>query len=132
MLRTHALVLSAVFASSVLAGDRVAVRHLSQRSRGVLARHVVGRGHNALLLELPEPIQNQVEVGILPPATAYEISKIEDESEQAELAAQVVRNKLSRQETARVVRELASRSKHAGFADTIQLIARRLGIKVAP
>jgi ParB family chromosome partitioning protein len=57
------------------------------------------------LLELPEPIQNQVEVGILPPATAYEISKIEDESEQAELAAQVVRNKLSRQETARVVRE---------------------------
>jgi ParB family chromosome partitioning protein len=57
------------------------------------------------LLELPEPIQNQVEVGILPPATAYEISKIEDESEQAELAARVVRDKLSRQETARVVRE---------------------------
>src|SRR3954466_7292759 len=49
------------------------------------------------LLELPEPIQNQVEVGILPPATAYEISKIEDESEQAELAARVVRDKLSRQ-----------------------------------
>ena len=57
------------------------------------------------LLELPEPVQTQVESGILPPATAYEISKVADESEQAELAAQVVREKLSRQDTARVVRE---------------------------
>ena len=30
------------------------------------------------LLELPEPVQTQVESGILPPATAYEISKVED------------------------------------------------------
>ena len=57
------------------------------------------------LLELPEPVQTQVESGILPPATAYEISKVEDQGEQAELAAQVVREKLSRQDTARVVRE---------------------------
>src|SRR3954469_15807154 len=57
------------------------------------------------LLELPAPVQTQVESGILPPATAYEISKVEDQGEQAELAAQVVREKLSRQDTARVVRE---------------------------
>lgn len=57
------------------------------------------------LLDLPEPVQNQVEGGILPPATAYEISKVEDEEEQTELAARVVREKLSRQDTARVVRE---------------------------
>lgn len=57
------------------------------------------------LLELPEPIQFQVEGGILPPATAYEISKIEDQGEQAELAARVVRENLSRQDTARVVQD---------------------------
>jgi ParB family transcriptional regulator, chromosome partitioning protein len=57
------------------------------------------------LLELPESVQTQVEGGILPPATAYEISKIEDQAEQAELAARVVNEKLSRQDTARVVRE---------------------------
>jgi ParB family chromosome partitioning protein len=57
------------------------------------------------LLELPGTIQAQVESGNLPPATAYEISKLGDESEQAELADQVVRGKLSRQDTARAVRE---------------------------
>ena len=57
------------------------------------------------LLELPEAIQAQVEGGSLPPATAYEISKIDGEAEQAELADRVVREKLSRQDTARVVRE---------------------------
>ncbi len=57
------------------------------------------------LLELPEPVQGQVEGGVLPPATAYEISKIDDPDEQEKLAEQVVRDKLSRQDTARVVRE---------------------------
>lgn len=57
------------------------------------------------LLELPESVQAQVEGGILPPATAYEISKVSDQAEQAELADRVVREKLSRQDTARVVRE---------------------------
>src|SRR3954470_17114577 len=57
------------------------------------------------LLQLPESVQTQVEGGILPPATAYEISKIEDQAEQTELAARVVHEKLSRQDTARVVRE---------------------------
>lgn len=56
------------------------------------------------LLELPETVQTQVERGILSPATAYEISKIRDQSEQSELAARVVQDKLSRQETAQAVR----------------------------
>src|SRR3954453_19452616 len=57
------------------------------------------------LLELPESVQTHVEGGTLPPATAYEISKLEDEEAQAALAARVVREKLSRQDTARAVRE---------------------------
>jgi ParB family chromosome partitioning protein len=68
------------------------------------------------LLELPVPVQTEVDRGVLPPATAYEISKIEDKIEQAELAAQVIEQKLSRQDTARVVRERreakASEKKH--------------------
>ena len=57
------------------------------------------------LLELPEQVQDQVQGGTLPAATAYEISKIEDPVEQEKLAERVVRDKLSRQDTARVVRE---------------------------
>src|SRR5262249_14590854 len=57
------------------------------------------------LLELPEQIQDHVEGGILPPATAYEISKIDDPREQEKLAERVLRDKLSRQDTARAVRE---------------------------
>ena len=57
------------------------------------------------LLELPDPVQERVEQGILPPATAYEISKVDDRAEQEALAERVVREKLTRQDTARAVRE---------------------------
>lgn len=55
------------------------------------------------LLDLPEAVQDQVELGILPPATAYEISKVPDRSDQAALAERVVAEKLTRQDTARAV-----------------------------
>jgi ParB family chromosome partitioning protein len=57
------------------------------------------------LLEMPESVQAQVERGDLPTWTAYEIAKVEDLAEQAELAARVVSEGLSRAETAEVVRQ---------------------------
>jgi ParB family chromosome partitioning protein len=57
------------------------------------------------LLDLPSVVQSHVEQGILPPATAYEISKVENPNEQAELAARVVTEHLSRAETVEAVRE---------------------------
>ncbi len=60
------------------------------------------------LLELPAPVQEQVEQGFLAPATAYEISKIVDRGEQEELATRVVRDKLTREATSRAVRERKS------------------------
>ncbi len=57
------------------------------------------------LLSLPEPIQDEVDKGALSPATAYEISKIDNPDEQAELAGQVAEQKLTRKDTAQIVRE---------------------------
>jgi ParB family chromosome partitioning protein len=65
------------------------------------------------LLELPSPVQEQVEQGTLPPSTAYEISKVEDPAAQAELAARVVSEGLSRQETVAAVRRSASKPARA-------------------
>ena len=55
------------------------------------------------LLELPPPVQEQVEQGTLPPSTAYEIAKIADPTEQAELAARVLAEGMTRSETAAAV-----------------------------
>ncbi len=56
------------------------------------------------MLDLPEPIQEQVEQGTLAPGTAYELSKIDDRDTQAEVAAQAVASRLSRDEVAATVR----------------------------
>jgi ParB family chromosome partitioning protein len=61
------------------------------------------------LLDLPEPVQQQVEQGSLTPATAYEISKIGDLDVQQTLAEQVVTQGLTRDATAAAVRNAASR-----------------------
>jgi hypothetical protein len=50
-----------------------------------------------------------VEQGALAPATAYEISKVEDPAAQTELAARVVAEGLSRQETVAEVRRAVGR-----------------------
>ena len=60
------------------------------------------------LLDLPDTVQAQVEQGTLPPATAYEVSKIADPAEQAELAARVVDENLSRAEVVEAVRARAT------------------------
>jgi ParB family chromosome partitioning protein len=65
------------------------------------------------LLELPVAVQDQVERGEMSPATAYEVTKIEDPEERAEVAARVVSEGLSRAETIEAVKR-ASPSKKAG------------------
>ena len=62
------------------------------------------------LLELPEPVQEQVERGALAPATAYEIGKVEDPETQREIADRVVSEHLSRAETIAAVRAAAESS----------------------
>lgn len=51
------------------------------------------------ILDLPDAVQHQVEAGALSPATAYEISKVEDPRQQEALAARVVTEKLTREQT---------------------------------
>jgi ParB family chromosome partitioning protein len=59
------------------------------------------------LLDLPATVQEQVEQGALPPATAYEVSKLDDPAEQVTLAQRVVAEKLSRAQTADAVKRAA-------------------------
>jgi ParB family transcriptional regulator, chromosome partitioning protein len=62
------------------------------------------------LLELPAAVQEQVEQGALPPATAYEVSKLADPAAQAEVAGRVVAEGLSRAEAIEAVRAASGRS----------------------
>jgi ParB family chromosome partitioning protein len=62
------------------------------------------------LLDLPEPVQERVEQGTLPPATAYEIGKVDDPEIQQELADRVVSEGLSRTEAMEAVRVAAKRA----------------------
>jgi ParB family transcriptional regulator, chromosome partitioning protein len=67
------------------------------------------------LLELPEPIQASVEAGELAPSTAYAIAKLDDPAAQAEVAARVVAEGLSRAETVEAVRQVASKPRAGGI-----------------
>ncbi|WP_422932133.1 ParB/RepB/Spo0J family partition protein [Singulisphaera sp. PoT] len=67
--------------------------------------------HALRLLELPAEVQSKVEEGVLPPSTAYEISKVPDPEVQRDLADQVVSRNLSRAETAEQVRRVALKTK---------------------
>ena len=62
------------------------------------------------LLALPPAVQDLVERETLSPATAYEVSKLDDPEAQAEVAARVVAEGLSRSETIEAVRQAAGRS----------------------
>jgi ParB family chromosome partitioning protein len=66
------------------------------------------------LLELPAPVQTAVDNGELPPSTAYEITKVEDPVEQAELAARVVSERLTRAETVEAVKASAKPARAKG------------------
>ena len=68
------------------------------------------------LLDLPASVQEKVEQGALPPATAYEVSKLADPAIQSEVAARVVAENLSRAETVEVIRQAAERTPRAKMA----------------
>lgn len=63
------------------------------------------------LLTLPEDVQDQVDAGEIVPATAYEISKVEDPEEQARLAEDAAAGNLTVKEASTIARKTASRPK---------------------
>jgi ParB family chromosome partitioning protein len=70
------------------------------------------------LLNLPCTVQEQVESGSIAPSVAYEISKVDDPATQADLAARVVAEGLTRSETVAAVKRVSkpSGSKGRGVA----------------
>jgi ParB family chromosome partitioning protein len=56
------------------------------------------------LLSLAEPVQDLVEQGTLSPHTAYEVSRLNDASEQVEMAEQIVERKLTAEDAAQAVK----------------------------
>ncbi len=61
------------------------------------------------LLTLPDDLQVQVDQGILPATTAYEVAKVEDRAAQRDVAQRIVAEKLTRDAATAVVRELSAR-----------------------
>jgi ParB family chromosome partitioning protein len=78
------------------------------RELGIVQSNVV---RALALLDLPAAVRDQVEQGDLPPATAYEVSKLGDPDAQAEVAARVVAEGLSRAETVEAVKRVAGKSR---------------------
>jgi ParB family chromosome partitioning protein len=96
-------------------------------ARGLSLRQLADRlriGHASIarslaLLNLPEAIQESVEAGQIAPNTAYQISKVEDPVEQADLAKQAARGELKRdeiQKKARGPRAAAAKGRGVGKA----------------
>lgn len=65
------------------------------------------------LLDLAPELRKQVEAGKLAPAVAYEVSRLENPEDQAELAGRVVAERLTRDQAAEVVREKSGREPRA-------------------
>jgi len=85
-------------------------QHQLARELGIAQPNVV---RSLALLKLPEAVQEQVEQGTLKAATAYQLARLEDPAEQVEVAARVVAEGLSRDETVEAVRQIAA-SRPAG------------------
>jgi ParB family chromosome partitioning protein len=76
---------------------------------GELAIHHAQVVRAMALLQLPAAVQEQVDDGGLPPATAYEVSKLEDPEAQAAMAQAAVEQKLTRSEVAEAVKAVKAR-----------------------
>src|SRR5262249_24618739 len=61
------------------------------------------------LLDLPQPVQEQVDQGELAASVAYEVSKLPDDAQRLELAAAAVTEKLTRSEVAEAVKAVRAR-----------------------
>jgi ParB family transcriptional regulator, chromosome partitioning protein len=95
--------------------------HQLAKELGIVQPNVV---RALALLKLPESIQEQVEQGVMKAATAYQLARIDDPAEQAEVAARVVAEGLSRDETVEAVQRIASKPRAGG--------AKGKGRSVAP
>jgi ParB family chromosome partitioning protein len=62
------------------------------------------------LLKLPEEVQEQVESGVIPATTAYELAKLKGSEAKNRVADRIAREKLSRDEAMALVRETTGRS----------------------
>lgn len=76
------------------------------------------------LLELPEPIQEQVEQGSLSPDSGYELSKLANAEEQLAIASRVVAQKIGRNELRAVVKERTGRPSKPAAADRERFLYR--------
>jgi ParB family chromosome partitioning protein len=76
------------------------VSHLARE----LAVDQGGVSRSLALLDLPAVVQEHVERGDLGPSVAYEVSKLDDPAEQAEVARQAVAGGMNRAEVVRAVR----------------------------
>jgi ParB family chromosome partitioning protein len=84
------------------------------------------------LLDLPEDIQNQVEVGELAPSVAYEVSRLEDPEEQREVAARVVEEELNRAQVTEVVAQLVEGKSRAAGKSVKPKGVRKVTFRTAP
>jgi ParB family chromosome partitioning protein len=75
------------------------------------------------LLELPEPVREQVATGVIPSKTGYEIAKLKGEDKQKEMARRVVAEKLTANDTAKAVRQKKGKAaaKRRGGEETFRL-----------
>ena len=87
-------------------------------------------------LTLPTEVQEMVDEGKLDQSKAYEVSRLADPVSQAEVAARVVSEGLTRDQTAEVVRERVAVSKPAGKGrggiKVKQKFPKEVAIRVAP
>jgi ParB family transcriptional regulator, chromosome partitioning protein len=60
------------------------------------------------LLDLPEEVQHMVDEGTIAPATACEVSRLENPGDQVDVAKEVVKKKLTRDQTAEAVKSRKS------------------------
>jgi ParB family chromosome partitioning protein len=81
------------------------------RELGIVQPNVV---RALALLDLPAAVQERVESGQLAPSVAYEVSRLDDPDTQAEVAARVVAEGLSRAETVEAVKRAASKPRAGG------------------
>lgn len=61
------------------------------------------------LLTLPEELQAQVDRGVLPATTAYEVAKVDGPGAQIDVARRIVDGRLNREAATEVVREVSAR-----------------------
>jgi ParB family transcriptional regulator, chromosome partitioning protein len=71
------------------------------------------------LLDLPEPVQARVEQGSLAATVAHELTKLNDPAVQAELAATIVDQQLTRSEVEEVVKAVRARRPAQGRPDPV-------------